>query len=145
MQAFLKKQHVLSIATADEYRPWICNVYFVNEGNNFYFLSGTETRHALHMAKNKNIAFTTVWYDPDKLNDRKSVQAEGKGKELQDLTGIRQAATLYGKKYKRDTEELMASVTKVGSKARFYVLTASYIKYWDDSAFGEEVTREFTY
>lgn len=46
---FLASQQLLTIATADEDGPWICNVYFASDDLTLYFLSMPEARHSVHI------------------------------------------------------------------------------------------------
>jgi uncharacterized protein YhbP (UPF0306 family) len=59
---FLKKHHVLTLATASGDQPWVANCFyaFVEEQMAFIFTSGYETRHIQEVTKNNKVAGNVV-------------------------------------------------------------------------------------
>ena len=60
--SFLKKHHVLTLATVSGDQPWVANCFyaFVEEQMAFVFTSGYETRHIQEVTKNKKVAGNVV-------------------------------------------------------------------------------------
>jgi uncharacterized protein YhbP (UPF0306 family) len=60
--AFLKKHHVLTLATVSGDQPWTANCFyaFMEEQMAFVFTSGYETRHIQEANKNKKVAGSVV-------------------------------------------------------------------------------------
>ncbi|MCA9380852.1 pyridoxamine 5'-phosphate oxidase family protein [Candidatus Dojkabacteria bacterium] len=148
IKTFLENNKLVTIATEDSGNPWICNVYYASDDDlNLYFLSSIEENHSKHIEENNNIAFTVVWFNPDNLSDRKSVQAKGKieivgvGKEL--IHGLK----IYTKKFGRNYKELHNELEHKLSDMRLYVIRTSYIKYWDDEQkkLGNDRVQEFNF
>ncbi|MCK9639018.1 MAG: pyridoxamine 5'-phosphate oxidase family protein [Prolixibacteraceae bacterium] len=59
---FLKKHHVLTLATVSGGQPWVANCFyaFVEEQMAFVFTSGYETRHIQEVTKNNKVAGNVV-------------------------------------------------------------------------------------
>ncbi len=59
---FLKKHHVLTLATVSGDQPWVANCFyaFVEEQMAFVFTSGYETRHIQEVAQNNKVAGNVV-------------------------------------------------------------------------------------
>jgi uncharacterized protein len=60
--AFLKKHHVLTLATVSGDQPWVSNCFyaFLEEQMAFVFTSGYETRHIQEVAQNPKVAGNVV-------------------------------------------------------------------------------------
>jgi len=59
---FLKKHHVLTLATVSGDQPWVANCFyaFMEEQMAFVFTSGYETRHIQEVIQNKKVAGNVV-------------------------------------------------------------------------------------
>ena len=59
---FLKKHHVLTLATVSGDQPWVANCFyaFMEEEMSFVFTSGLETRHIQEVSRNKKVAGNVV-------------------------------------------------------------------------------------
>ncbi len=59
---FLKKHHVLTLATVSGDQPWVANCFyaFVEEQMAFVFTSGYETRHIQEVMQNNKVAGNVV-------------------------------------------------------------------------------------
>ena len=59
---FIKKHHVLTLATVSADQPWVANCFyaFMEEQMAFVFTSGYETRHIQEVALNKKVAGNVV-------------------------------------------------------------------------------------
>lgn len=146
LQHFFGKQHLLTLATVDASgkQPWLANMYFVaDEELNLYFVSAKETNHSLHIAENDKVAFTTAWYDPDNLGDRKAIQGKGKCELMKNWGEIAKVLKLFHAKYPDWKEVInLQTIKEKLIESRPYKITPSYIKYWDDELLGEEGTEE---
>ncbi|MCK9411424.1 MAG: pyridoxamine 5'-phosphate oxidase family protein [Prolixibacteraceae bacterium] len=62
ISTFLKKHHVLTLATVSGDQPWVANCFyaFVEEQMAFVFTSGHETRHIQEVAHNNKVAGNVV-------------------------------------------------------------------------------------
>ncbi len=60
---FIKRHHVLTLATLSEGGPYCSNAFFAydRERNQFIFTSSMETLHAQHMSKKPQVAASIVW------------------------------------------------------------------------------------
>ena len=60
--AFLKKHHVLTLATVSGDQPWVANCFYAFQEvqMSFVFTSGYETRHIQEIALNNKVAGTVV-------------------------------------------------------------------------------------
>lgn len=59
---FIKKHHVLTLATSYENNPWCCNCFYtyLEDENMFIFTSGDETKHVSDVNKNSRVAASIV-------------------------------------------------------------------------------------
>ena len=59
---FLKKHHVLTLATTIENQPWCANCFyaFIEQTMNLVFTSGYETRHIMEGVQNPKVAGSIV-------------------------------------------------------------------------------------
>ena len=62
INAFLKKHHVLTLATVSGDQPWVANCFyaFLEEEMSFVFTSGTDTRHIQEVLQNRKVAGNVV-------------------------------------------------------------------------------------
>ncbi|PKP20391.1 MAG: hypothetical protein CVU05_09200 [Bacteroidetes bacterium HGW-Bacteroidetes-21] len=59
---FIKKHHVLTLATAEENQPWCSNCFYayLEKENLFCFTSDEHTRHVQHLKNNNKVAASIV-------------------------------------------------------------------------------------
>ncbi len=60
---FIKKHHVLTLATAVDNTPYCANAFYAYDAlrNRFIFTSDLATRHGAEMAQNSCVAASVVW------------------------------------------------------------------------------------
>jgi uncharacterized protein YhbP (UPF0306 family) len=60
--AFLKKHHVLTLATVSGDQPWVANCFyaFLEDEMSFVFTSGMDTRHIREVTANRKVAGSVV-------------------------------------------------------------------------------------
>jgi len=75
---FIKKHHVLTVATSVDHKPWCANCFyvFIEEEEVLVFTSDGETRHGSDFVKNPNIAGTIV-LETSVIGKIQGVQFEG--------------------------------------------------------------------
>lgn len=76
---FLKKHHVLTLATCVDHQPWCANCFyaFLEEEAAFVFTSGNETRHIREVFTNNKVAGTVV-LETSIVNKVQGVQFTGR-------------------------------------------------------------------
>lgn len=76
---FLKKHHVLTVATTVDDEPWCANCFYVylEERNALVFTSGDETRHAREFSKNSCVAGSVV-LETHVIGKIRGIQFQGK-------------------------------------------------------------------
>lgn len=59
---FIKKHHVLTLATTVNDKPWCCNCFYayMEDENAFVFTSDKDTRHVKEFLQNTNVAGSVV-------------------------------------------------------------------------------------
>ena len=141
----MKNQKVLTIATHDK-DPWICNVYFsVDNHFNFFFISPPNTKHSFDIAKNPKVAFTTAWYDPKNLGDRKAIQGIGECTLITTSATVIKFLKNHYKYYPLWKEVITHKKMRDNViQSRPYVIKPTYIKFWNDEIYGEEGVREWS-
>lgn len=145
LKEFLSTQKLLAIATVDEQNnPWLCNVYFgVDSEQNLYFVSAN-TNHTRHIEKNGAVAFTTSWFNPTDLGDRKAIQGKGICTKVTDWTEVLTGLKCMYKKFPDWSDTLTMEMMKNNLlETRLYKIKTNYMKFWNDSLYGEEGIEEF--
>lgn len=148
---FINSQKLLTISTFND-QPWICNVYFAFDETmkKFIFISNPEAKHSVAIANNPKVAFTTVWFNPENLSDRKSIQATGKcfsadpSEDEPSNQILQQYIDAYHNKFQTSKNWLTFEYLKTSGKSKLYVIEPEYIKFWNDELFGKEGILEYS-
>lgn len=135
----------MAIACVDEHGPWIANVYYgAGDDGRTYFISQEKNRHSAAILNDPNVAFTVAWFDPKNHTNRKAVQGLGMCRLAKNLAEIAVGIKLLYNKF----PDLRAILTVKWIKtnawgSKVWVLTPTYLKYWDDELYGEDESKEF--
>lgn len=92
----LNQARVMQLATSRGGQPWICTVYFVVSGGNFYWLSFPERRHSQELEENAKAAVALVLKQDQPVI---GVQAEGAVSVIRDADAAAPILELYVQKY----------------------------------------------
>jgi uncharacterized protein YhbP (UPF0306 family) len=142
--AFLVSQQIVALATQDAHAPWVANLYYASDDSGkFYVVSPESSRHCQHVLKNPQVAFAVAWANPSNPEDRKGIQGTGAAR-LAASDEVAYGLALYGKKFPALAGEMTPEwirTNKYGS--RLWVVTPTYLKYWDDALYGDEESKEF--
>ena len=87
---------VMQLASASDGQPWVCSVYFVVKGGNFYWLSFPERRHSKELAHNQKAAVAITIHTESPVV---GLQAEGDVRIVRDIAEASGVLDLYVKKY----------------------------------------------
>jgi nitroimidazol reductase NimA-like FMN-containing flavoprotein (pyridoxamine 5'-phosphate oxidase superfamily) len=86
----------MQLATSRDGQPWICTVYFVVSGGNFYWLSFPGRRHSRELEDNSRAAVAVAVQQEVPVV---GVQAEGDVRLVRDLAEAARVLSLYVRKY----------------------------------------------
>jgi uncharacterized protein YhbP (UPF0306 family) len=130
---YLERHHVMTLATCGPDGPWAAAVFYVNDGENLFFLSSPNTRHCRNLALDPRCA-ATVHDDTRDWVRIKGVQLEGAASELHGADEAR-ARQLYGAKFPlvRKLEGAPAVILAALAKVRWYRLRAERLYLIDNS------------
>jgi uncharacterized protein YhbP (UPF0306 family) len=92
----LNQARVMQLATSRGGQPWICTVYFVVSGGNFYWLSFPERRHSRELEDNTKAAVAVVLKQDLPVI---GVQAEGTVHTIHNVDVAAPILELYVQKY----------------------------------------------
>jgi len=92
----INRARVMQLATSRGGQPWICNVYFIVTGGNFYWLSFPDRRHSKELADNAKAAVAIALQEEVPVV---GVQAEGTVRVVQNLSEAARVLALYVHKY----------------------------------------------
>ena len=97
--AFLKKHHVLTLATVAGDQPWTANCFyaFMEEQMSFVFTSGYETRHIREVSQNKKVAGNVV-LETGIIGKIQGIQFSGM-LELAEGEALEKASSAYLKRF----------------------------------------------
>ncbi|MDO8571780.1 MAG: pyridoxamine 5'-phosphate oxidase family protein [bacterium] len=144
---FIKGQKLVVIATADTTGPWVANVYYgVDDRGVLYFISGDGAKHSQMIVKDSRVAFSIAWFDANNHKDRKAIQGLGICRPAKDAEEIATGVRLHNENFPEFKERITVDwvhTNEWGSKV--WVLTPTYMKYWNDELYGEDESKEFTF
>lgn len=60
IEAFIKKHHVMSLATSSDDEISVCNLFYAYKNSSFVVASSYDTTHIKHILKNKKVAGSIV-------------------------------------------------------------------------------------
>ncbi len=137
----------MALACRADEELWVANLYVgVDEKGTTYFVSPESAKHSKMILKNPEVASSFAWFEPSNHLDRKGVQGVGVCRpaknEVEIATGVRLHNANFPELIKRITIDWI-HFNEWGSKV--WVLTPSYIKYWDDELYGDEEAEEFKF
>tara|TARA_X000000368_G_scaffold409297_1_gene391023 strand:+ start:1554 stop:1973 length:420 start_codon:yes stop_codon:yes gene_type:complete len=116
---FIKRHHLLTLATSKDNRPYCCNVFYVyNEKNNsLIFSSETKTKHATDFIDNPNVAasISLETKDVDKIQGVQILGkiVEPKGDKIENATKQYLKEFPYAKKMKLYLWEMKLTFIKM--------------------------------
>ncbi len=142
---FIKGQKLVIIASHDDAGSWVANVYYgVDDQGTLYFISREGARHSQMFLKDPRTAFSIAWFDPSNHKNRKAIQGVGTCRLAKDEEEIAIGVQLHNINFPEFKERITIDwvhSNEWGSKV--WVLTPTYLKYWDDELYGEDESREF--
>lgn len=127
---FIRKHHVLTLATCSENKPWCCNCFYAyNEELNFFvFTSDFETRHIKEAVENINVAGSIV-LETSIVGKIQGVQFSGQMYLPENEKADLAAKTYYSR-----------FPFAVAMKTVFWVLEPGFIKFTDNRlGFGKKL------
>jgi len=130
---FLKKHHVLTLATVSGDQPWVANCFyaFVEEQMAFIFTSGYETRHIQEVTQNNKVAGNVV-LETGIIGKIQGIQFSGTLAKAEDDT-LDKASFAYLKRF--PFAALMETT--------LWILTIDYLKMTDNRlGFGKKLVWE---
>jgi uncharacterized protein YhbP (UPF0306 family) len=137
LKEYLTKNKVMQLATINNGQPWLCNVYYVADGNNIYWTSAKNRRHSLEIHKNPKVAATIV-HDPDK---KQAIQITGEASEVS-LDDAERVDKLYGDKYGHKSSRLEEVKADTPASRAYWILKPRTISFWDEVNFPDSPKQE---
>jgi uncharacterized protein YhbP (UPF0306 family) len=145
LQTFLKSQRLLVIASQDG-EPWVCNVFYgLSKNGNLYFASPKDALHSQQIIKNPQVAFSAAWYNKDDHMDRKAVQGKGVCFIAESDEDITEGIALHNLYFPEFADRITFDWIKEDENRAVWVLTPSYVKFWNDELYGTNGTEEFSF
>ena len=127
---FLKKHHVLTIATCAEHDPWCASCFYVylEDENALVFTTDTKTRHGQEFVKDPSVA-GTIALETKIIGKIRGVQFSGTVSEISGTMSDK-AKRAYIKRF--PVAMLM--------ETRLWIVDLSYVKYTDNRlGFGKKI------
>ena len=133
MQDYLQNHHVATLATSGSDGPWAAAVFYVNDGDNIFFLSAPTSRHCLNLEQNPRVA-VTIQEDYSDWLEIKGVQLEGIASEISGVEEER-VRKLYGRKFPvvGMLAKAPAAIVKALAKVRWYRIVPKRLYFIDNS------------
>lgn len=146
LTTFLKSQRILQIAPAAG-DPWIANVYMCCETpEKIYFVGSPKTLYGQQLTEDPKLAFATAWCSTESDLDRKGIQGVGEAVFTKNEEDIAEGVRLHNKNYPESAEKITVEWVKTNERGSgVWVITPSFIKFWNDELYGENGSKEFTF
>ena len=141
---FLQQQKLLQIAPAGG-SPWIANVYMGCESpRKLFFIGSTETMYGQLLEENGELAFATAWHDEDNHKNRKGVQGVGRAVVAADEHEIALGVKLHNQNYPEFADRISKDyINDPTNHSKVWVISPTYIKFWNDELYGDDEAAEF--
>ena len=136
---YLSQYRLMSLATVDKNgEPWSAVVYYLfDNGLNFFFLSPTDTLHCNNIKDDQNVSFTIAKCG-QKASDKKiGLQVRGKAEKVKGTENIKAVIKMWNSLHDDVPPITFKKLMKVWS-SRFYKITPSYIKWFNEELYGED-------
>lgn len=134
----IARAKTMQLATVKDGQPWVCTVYFVLHGGNFYWLSYPERRHSRELGENPRAAIAI----PLKTDLQViGLQAEGSAAMVDDLAEIEAVLERYVAKY-HSGEQFVQRYKEGRNRHALYRFTPRRIVLFDEQNYPEEPQRE---
>lgn len=143
---FLKQQRILQIAPkAGE--PWIANVFMSCETpEKIYFIGSPKTLYGKQLTEDPKLAFATAWCSATSNLDRKGIQGVGEAILTKDESDIEIGVRLHNQNYSEFAERITVDWVKTNERGSgVWVITPSFIKFWNDELYGQDGSEEFKF
>lgn len=136
----LHAQHIITLATCGNGKPWASPLYYVLNGGSFYFFSDPEAKHVVNGAGDNKLVAASV-HDPSSgWSDIRGVQMVGKLEEAGFDINSTTAYALYISRFSfiRDIGKNLAplasfSALEASFKVKWYKYTPEKVYYLDNS------------
>ena len=137
---YLAQCRMMQIATVDGNQPWICTVYYVEDGElNLYWLSLPTRRHSQEITKHNKIAVAIpVKFDIPVIG----IQVEGKADVVSDKEEVAKAMELYVEKYSLG-EKFYDNFVAGKNEHWLYKFTPNNFVLFDEMTFKENTRKEW--
>lgn len=139
---YLAEAKIMQLATSQNGRPWICNVWFAFDNDmNIYWLSAKNRRHSKELKDNPYTAISICWPRSPEESDKGALQIEGCTEELKNSLDISRAMKLYLGRRFFTTKQIKDFITQLDRPHRFYRLKPERIVLF--SPVQKEVLQEY--
>ena len=133
LESYFRAHHVATLATMAADGPWAAAVFYVNDGNDLYFLSSPKSRHCVNLKQDARAA-ATIQADYSDWPEIKGVQLEG---TVSKLSGDREdrARQLYAEKFifLGKLGKTPAAIVEALARISWYCLTPTHLFLIDNS------------
>lgn len=136
IKAFLKKHHVMTLATSKDNVPWVAHCFyaFMEEEMVLVFTTDPETRHGLEMKENEQVSVGISW-ETKIVGQIRGAQITGKVKKVEKQKNERRKT-----KDERRLSYLKRFPYALLMKTNLWVLEIETIKYTDNRlGFGKKL------
>lgn len=136
----LQKIKLMQLATCADNQPWLCNVWFVADGqDNIYWISRETRRHSQEITKNSHIACTFHESFNEGLGEKGQALVISGTAEKLTAKDIETAYNLYANRYLKllEMQSLENSINDTGVH-KFYKCTPQEIIWWDEVNFPDQ-------
>lgn len=118
----------MQLATSRDGQPWICTVYFIVNGGNFYWLSFPDRRHSKELTDNAKAAVAIALHEKAPVV---GVQAEGNVRAVRDLSEAARVLALYVRKYGKG-KDFIELLKRGKNRHELYCLAPESVMLFDE-------------
>ena len=125
---YLSRARMMHLATSNDGKPWVCNVWFANDADlNIYWVSSTKRRHSNAIAENPNVAASMCLPREPSESDLGALQMEGTAVRLSSASEVAKAIKLFAKRGIFSVSQIKQFMKDIDHPHRFYKIAPSKI------------------
>ena len=142
---FLRSQHLMSLATAKNNKPWSNTAYFAADNDlNLYFVSPPSADHSKYLSKNKYIA-CSIYDSRQKVNSQKEgLQLKGTVSIITKVPEIKKALKLWNQANPGAAKIInYDNMVKKVISSKIYKISPTLFKYFNETLYGDKETKTY--
>lgn len=141
IKEYLKEAKMMQLATVNNGKPWVCNVWFaVDNDLNIYWFSSTTRRHSIDVSKDPHVA-AAICLPHTPSDPARGIQLEGVAEMITDPKDMAKATRYYiGRIF--SVKQVKFYINSLEKPHKFYKITPNKFVLFDTVNFPDDSRQE---